>query len=442
MKKKLLTKLLAFGLAAIMLAGCGSSAADVESDTDAAVETEAEDAAAPAEETSAEEVEITFSHHFSEVGIQNWLDDRVAAFMEENPNITVTQEFIAADSYSQTIQTKIASDDAPEIFIANTGRSSLVKFAEAGHLADLSDIEGLENLNEKILPDGQVDGKQYGITIDQNAYGVFYNKDMFDEYGLEIPETISELEEVCKVLEENGIQPFATGYGELWVVGLTLKIYEDILCGPEWFTQHENLEASFSGDEKFTQVMENFIRYKEYWEDDSFGTNSEDGYDALANGEVAMMINGTWTIDSVQQRNPDCNIRFFAMPTSDDPSGAIVDLAPGSPFCVYNTSDTVKLEAAKKFVSFLITEESCNAYATMAKKLSVCPTVDFSFSEGLQDIVDYPLDRQFSMAGHERFSDQYNALQNELVQEYAMADEFDIEGLAAALDDAFTTAVQ
>lgn len=438
--KKVLTKLLSLGLATVMFAGCGTSAANTGSNEDAAVEKK--EAEVQKEDTSGEKVEITFSHHFSEAGIQNWLDDRVAAFMKENPNITVTQEFIAADSYSQTIQTKIASDDAPDIFIANTGRSSLVKFAEAGHLADLSDIEGLENLNEKILPDGQVDGKQYGITIDQNAYGVFYNKDMFDEYGLEIPETISELEEVCKTLKKNEIQPFTTGYGELWVIGLTLKIYEDILCGPEWFTQHENLEEPFSGDEKFTQVMENFIRYKEYWAEDPFGKNSEDGYDALANGEAAMMINGTWTIDSVQQRNKDCNIRFFAMPTSDDPSGAIVDLAPGSPLCVYNTEDTVKLDAAKKFISFLITEESCNAYATMAKKLSVCPTVDFSFSEGLQDIVDYPSERQFSMAGHERFSDQYNALQNELVQEYAMADEFDIEGLAEALDEAFTTAVQ
>lgn len=420
MKKNMLTKMLGVGLSAVMVAGLGTGTCMASGD----------------------QVEVSFFHHFSEAGIQNWIDDRIAAFEEVNPDIKIEQEVIAADSYSQTLQTKIASDDAPMIFIANTGRSSLLKYVGAGHVADLTGLEGLENLNEKILPDGQVDGKQYGITIDQNAYGVFYNKDMFDEYGIEVPTTISELEEVCKKLQENGITPLATGYGEQWVVGLTLKIYEDILCGPDWFTKHENLEESFSGDEKFKQVMENFIRYQEYWEEDSFGTNSNDGYDSLANGEVAMMINGTWTIDSVEQRNPDCNIRFFAMPTSEDPSGAIIDLAPGSPLCVYNSEDEAKLEAAKKFVSFLITEESCNAYATMAKKLSVCPTVDFSFSAGLQDIVDYPLEQQFSMAGHERFSDQYNSLQNELVQEYAMMDEFDIDGLAAALDDAFTTAVK
>ena len=420
MKKNVWTRGMAFGCMAVLLMGGTVSA----------------------QETEQEPVEITFSHHFSEARIQAWIDDRIAAFQEEYPYITVEQEVIPADSYSQTLQTKIASDDAPMIFIANTGRSSLIKYVEAGHVADLTGLTGLENLNEKILPDGQVDGKQYGITIDQNAYGVFYNKDMFDKYGIEIPETMTELEEVCGILEDNGIQPFATGYGEQWVVGLTLKIYEDILCGPEWFTAHENLEESFSGDEKFRQVMENFIRYKEYWEDDPFGSNSEDGYNSLANGEAAMMINGTWTIDSVEQKNPDSNIRFFALPTSEDPSGAIVDLAPGSPFCVYNSQDADQLDAAKKFVSFLITEEFCNAYATMAKKLSVCPTVDFSFSEGLQDIVNYPAERQFSMAGYERFSDQYNTLQNEIVQEYAMMDDFDIDGLAAALDDAFTTAVK
>lgn len=425
MKKRLLTGLLALGLAVAMPAGSGVfSAAAVRADS------------------TGEEAEITFVYNFGEEGMQNWLTERTEAFMEANPNITVNLEFVSADSYSQTIQTKIASDDAPTVMVANTGKSFLVKFSEAGHLADLSDIENLENINEMIRPDGQIDGKQYGITLDQNAHGVFYNKELFEKYDLEIPETITEMENVCATLQENGVQPFVTGYGQLWVIGSTLKIYEDFLCGPEWYTQHENLEASFTGDEKFAQVMENFIRYKPYWENDPFGTVATDAYDAIANGEAAMTINGTWMIDAVEQRNPDCKLGFFALPTSEDPSGAVVDLVPGSPICVYNTDDAAELDAAKKYVAFLITEESCNAYATVAKKLSTCPAVDFSFSECLQEVVDYPADRQFSMAGYERFSDQYNTLQNETVQKYIMMDEFDIEALAAALDDAFTTAVQ
>lgn len=451
MKKKHLTRVLALGLTALMLTGCGAAPSEqslsAEDSGGSAQENSQEETQKDAGENSQEaesneKVEITFFHHFAEEGMQNWIEDRNTAFMDKYPNIIVNQEIISADAYSQTIQTKIASNDAPMIMVANTGKSFLVKFSEAGHLADLTGLEGLENINEKILPDGQVDGKQYGVTIDQNAFGVFYNKDMFAEYDLEVPETLSEMDAVCAKLEENGVQPFVTGYGQLWVVGATLKIYEDILCGPEWYTQHESLDASFSGDEKYAQVMDLFMRYKKYWEDDAFGTNSEDAYDAIANGEAAMTINGTWMVDAVEQRNPDCNLGFFPMPMSEDPSGAIVDLVPGSPLCVYNTDDEAKLDAAKKYISFLLTEESCNAYATMAKKLSTCPTVDFSFSKCLQEVVDIPADRQYSMAGHERFSDQYNTLQNELVQKHAMMETFDIEALTAELDSAFTTAVK
>ena len=453
MKKRHLTSVLALGLAALMMTGCGGNPSGEGSSTgreDASEQTQEqsrEDAQQDAgdqgqQPESGEKVEITFFHHFAEEGMQNWIADRNAAFMEKYPDIIVNQEIISADVYSQTIQTKIASDDAPMIMVANTGKSFLVKFSEAGHLADLTGIEGLENINEKILPDGQVDGKQYGITIDQNAFGVFYNKDMFAQYGLKVPETLSEMDAVCASLEENGVQPFVTGYGQLWVVGATLKIYEDVLCGPEWYTQHESLEASFSGDEKYATGMDLFMRYKKYWEDDAFGTDSEDAYDAIANGEAAMNINGTWMVDAVEQRNPECNLGFFPMPMSEDPSDAIVDLVPGSPLCVYNTDDEAKLDAAKKYISFLITEESCNAYATMAKKLSTCPTVDFSFSKCLQEVVDIPADRQYSMAGHERFSDQYNTLQNELVQKHAMMDTFDFDALTAELDSAFTTAVK
>lgn len=467
MRKKLLSGVLPFVLAVSMFAGCGSSTTDNASTTekkdsdvaekndqkDGAEESEQKDGAEKSEQkdateenkqkdTAEEPVEITFFHMFSEEGICGWIEERTDAFMKENPNIKVNLEIVSADSYSQNLQTKIASDDAPNIMVANTGKSFLAQYSDAGHLADLSDIENLENISDIILPDGQIDGKQYGITLDSNAHGVFYNKDIFAKYGLEIPETLSEMDEVCATLEENDVQPFVTGYGQLWVIGSTLKIYEDILCGPEWYTRHENLESKFAGDEKFEQVMSNFMRYKKYWEDDPFGTVATDAYDAIANGEAAMTINGTWMIDAVEQRNPDCNLGFFAMPTSEDPAGAIVDLVPGSPLCVYNTDDAAKLDASKKYMSFLITEESCNLYATTAKKLSTCPNVDFSFSDCLLDVVKYPADRQFSMAGHVRFSDQYNTLQNEIVQKYAMMDEYDFDSLTAALDDAFTTAVQ
>ena len=46
--------------------------------------------------------------------------------------------------------------------------------------------------------------------------GVFYNKEIFEQYNLEIPQTVSQLEQVCDTLVENGITPFALANASKW----------------------------------------------------------------------------------------------------------------------------------------------------------------------------------------------------------------------------------
>lgn len=53
-----------------------------------------------------------------------------------------------------------------------------------------------------------IDGRIYGIPAEIQANGIWYNKALFDQCGLEIPETYDELLNCCKVLRENGITPW------------------------------------------------------------------------------------------------------------------------------------------------------------------------------------------------------------------------------------------
>lgn len=71
--------------------------------------------------------------------------------------------------------------------------ADLAIYNESGYLADLSDFECLNNVNADLLKEGVVDGKQLGIPIELSGYGVFYNVDLFEQYGLEEPKTLSEL---------------------------------------------------------------------------------------------------------------------------------------------------------------------------------------------------------------------------------------------------------
>ncbi len=69
------------------------------------------------------------------------------------------------------------------------------------------------------------DGKLYGVPFGVNCLAMFYNKDMLDEAGIEVPTTWSELKDAavklsdgsrygfafCSVQNEEGVQLHAVG---------------------------------------------------------------------------------------------------------------------------------------------------------------------------------------------------------------------------------------
>ncbi len=428
MKKRMMAMFLAALMTMGLAAGCGNKTEEASDNADDST---------GSEEASDKKVEISWLHHFQEEGIQAWITDVLEKFEEENPDIKVTVEGVTQDVYDQTLKTKIASDDAPMIFDLNS-YVYYKEYGDAGHLYDMSDLEGLSNIDPSMLPAGQVDGKQWGVPLDVNGYGVFYNKDIFDEYGLEVPVTREEMIAVCETLQENGVQPIAAPFAEQWC----LMAYYDVIACPmyeddEWWTKKMNLSSNFADDEKFKQAVEIFCELKPYWGNDPFGTDWDTAQGMVANGEAAMIINGAWTIDGIKTKNPDCNVRVFALPCSDSKEGAIMQLRPGSGFCLYNSQDEEKLEAGKKLMNFLTSKVSGDSFAQNASKMSVVNGVDLSFSEPLTDIQSYPDEQVWNSADVVLFSAEYEQLFYETLLNFTMVEPIDIEGLASSLDQDF-----
>lgn len=391
-------------------------------------------------EGDGEVTEITWLNHFEEEGIKKWMNEAVENFNASNADVKVSIETVTYDSYDQTLKTKIASDDAPMIFDL-AGQSSYQEYAAAGHLYDVSEMEGIDNIQEGYLADGQVDGVQYAIPLDTNGYAIFYNKGIFDEYGLEVPTTISELRKICEVLTENGIQPFAAPMQALW----GLQEYVDVsgfpLFGTEtWFTDKMNLTSTFSDDELFKEAITNYYSFKEYWGDDPFGTDWDTAQNMVAYGEAAMTANGSWAIDGITSKNPDCEVRVFAMPTTEDPDGAIMIMRPGNGICLYNSKDEKKMEAGKRFYTYLLSKESGESYATNGFKISTVKDVDLSFSAGLSDIQAYDEEHTWNSSGIVIFADEFYNIFYETIAEYTLEDELDLDGLCKSLDEGFAAA--
>src|SRR5690625_5649365 len=91
-----------------------------------------------------------------------------------------------------------------------------------------------------------VDRTTFGLPLELNISTIFYNKAIFEEYGLEEPQTLEELNEVVASLNENGVNPIALGNKDAWTGSMWYMYLANRLGGDEdVITQEINREISF-----------------------------------------------------------------------------------------------------------------------------------------------------------------------------------------------------
>ena len=188
---KRMKKWLALGLAAAMvlsMTACGSSGGG-----DAAGDTGSDGGA---ESSSADgKTKITMA-----VWNGSWGEDLQAIqedFNSKNPDIDLDIQMQTGD-YSDFLGAKVASNDLPDIYLL-TPYQQVVAFAEAGRLMDLSEEPFVDVVYPTALEAVKgSDGKIYAFPHANEYLGVFYNKEIFANAGIDtLPTTRDEFAEVC-----------------------------------------------------------------------------------------------------------------------------------------------------------------------------------------------------------------------------------------------------
>lgn len=131
-----------------------------------------------------EEVTITYANFNASGTQEETLAQMYEAFHEEYPNITVEIETIGYDDYFTQMQTRVAGGTAPDCFELNI--ENFAAYANKGVLADLTGMD-VSGYDATALQAFQVDGKQYGVPGNFSNVVLIYNKDLFDQAGLEYP---------------------------------------------------------------------------------------------------------------------------------------------------------------------------------------------------------------------------------------------------------------
>ena len=171
--------------AAMVLSACGSSTQATTADT-AATQGKT---AADTKEASGEPVELRVSWWGSDARHEATLK-ALDLFMEKHPDIKVTAEYQGFDGYHDKLMTQISSGTEPDVYQLDNN-VYFASLAANDKLGDLTPYIGnqlkLDDYPESALTWAQYNGVQYGVPSGLNGPLFIWNKQIFDEAGVEYP---------------------------------------------------------------------------------------------------------------------------------------------------------------------------------------------------------------------------------------------------------------
>lgn len=273
----------------------------------------------------------------------------------EESGIEVKVEAMPFDTMRTVLQTQLRSGDGPDVFNWGSGPGFGGVLAEAGLLYDLTDA--YEEYDWPIYDFAKervtFDGTLYGIPGEMETIGLFYNKDLFEEHGIDVPESLADLEAASAELAEAGIVPIAASDQEGWQGGHLLSMALSSRVGSEGMDALVGGETSWDSPD----VVAALTLWQDYLDQGylpEFPTSlSYDGANALFySGEAAMVPTGSWLIAEIED-NVDFEVGYIPFPAQDGPGIFAGGLGSG-PMISANSTQT---DAALELVNFLASPE-------------------------------------------------------------------------------------
>ena len=151
-----------------------------------------------------------------------------AAFEEDYPNIKIDPVEFAADEYPTVVTTQLAGKQDFDVVFHKT-LADLSGLINQGHIKPVTDyIEETEDFNPDsysgLLDALVVDGETYGLPYRKDNYLLYYNKDLFDQAGVDYPEDGMNLEEYGALAEK-----MTSGEGNDKVYGTHFHIWPGVI---------------------------------------------------------------------------------------------------------------------------------------------------------------------------------------------------------------------
>jgi raffinose/stachyose/melibiose transport system substrate-binding protein len=291
------------------------------------------------------------------------VQDAVDSFNSSHSGIQAAINYFQNDPYKQKLQVAMGAHTPPNIFFG-WGGGILKSYINANDVYDMtSDLNANPTWKNRFLP-----AVMSAVTFNNKIYGVpnsgmqpvlfFYNKDIFNQYHLNPPQTWNELLQAVTTLKQHNVIPIALAGGSQW----PYLMYEEYLVerygGPSVFGAAVNNQSGAWSQDAFIKAnsaIQQLVTMGAFGS--AFGSTTADTNQDAAlvyTGRAAMVLQGIWNFPVFLTNSPQLvqsgQLGWFPFPAVEGGSGDPKNIA-GNPCNFYSISSATK--SPQNAVTFL-----------------------------------------------------------------------------------------
>lgn len=283
-------------------------------------------------------------------------------FSEVNPDVKVDYVNIGWDGAQDRFKNAAAANEAPHVM--RTEVAWVSDFANLGYLAPLDGtpaVDAQDDYLEQAWASTQFDGQTFAVPQVIDTLALFYNKQLLDDAGVEVPTSLEDIKNSADAFEGLDAPFYLRGDDPYWFLPYIYGEGGDLVDAEnETVTIDEP-----AGVAAFTAVQE-------LLDSGAAITDTTDGWEnmmgSFADGSVAMMINGPWAINDARD-----GIGAENLGVAPVPAGSVTQGAPqgGWNYGIYAGLPEDELAAAQEFVKYM---SSAEVQQRITEELSLLPT--------------------------------------------------------------------
>lgn len=338
--QKILSILLILVFTVSTLVGCGGKSSSSSTENEPTSEDQT-----TTQKDSAEKKNVVIWYYWENQSHQRLLDGIIKDYNGTQDKIAVEAKYVPFADFKKQLSIGATASELPDIVIIDNPDHAA--YAAMGIFADITDKVDVSQYYEGPINSCTLDGKLYGIPFGSNCLALFYNEDMLQAAGCEVPTTWDELADVAKKTTQGNVSGFAFS---------ALQNEEGTFNFLPWMwsagtTSYEiNNEAGIKAITFIRDLVKNDSMIKE-----AINWTQGDTMNQFISGNLAMMINGTWQVPTMREQVPDLNWNVAMIPKDkNDVSGL-----GGENFAII---DNDNVDSSIEFIKYVTSEDKVKSY--------------------------------------------------------------------------------